>query len=351
LSIYSPVITFPTNGISVSGSINNTFTWNFQGTDTQLTYRILIYKNSDNSQIYDSNVQSSENEYHVVPSGTLTNNNLYKIKIITTGVSGSANSAWVLFYAHAIPTLTLGLLPTDQQIYTFSCLYNQANNVPVKYYEAFLYIGSDLNNPISESGIIYPSILATNGSTLEYEFDGMQDATEYAIQFRVTTQYGVEVSTNKQTFTVNYEYPPDANTVIVTPNNSDGSITINWDRLNQILGIVSGSSSYVVGKFGQGLSLTNGSYLYYTETIPEDYTIYGWFKLPNGFIGDIIKLGIDDTGMRVFFDGTYFGFQLDNFITCGFKNHSDIFNNFILIAIQYGKLYIKTNSKQEVISW
>jgi hypothetical protein len=82
---------------------------------------------------------------------------------------------------------------------------------------------------------------------------------------------------------------------------------------------VDGTYSYVTGKFDKGLQLDTDSVLYYPDdSIPAEFTVYFWVKIPNGYNGTLVQLGeISSDGMSVFFTGNRFGFSIGDAITAG----------------------------------
>jgi len=304
--------------------------------------------------VYDSTKITSSNEYHTVPSGTLINNNIYKWRVTTYSGLNSANSQFTLFYAYSTPTLVLGATPTSVQTFNFSALYNSSENIPVKNYQAYLYLSATPTLPIQESGYIFPTgLISTSATPLTYEFDGMESDKQYGIRFTCENQHGNVLDTGISNFNISYTYPPSIPSLIVSGNNANGTIDLDWSALKYILGFVDGTYSYVTGKFGLGIQLDAGSKLYYnTETIPEDYTTYLWLKIPSGYSGILAKFGTnstDENGMQVFFVGNKFGFKMGNYLTIG-RDASNLINSFVLIGVKYGKLIIKGSGYQEILT-
>lgn len=352
MSIYSPTNLYP-NNISIVASTPNTFTWQSNG-DSQTDYQLVIYRNDTNVQVYDSTKITSTSSSHVVQSGTLSNDLIYKFQVTTYSGVNSAKSSWCLFFTNSLPTLVLGATPTSVQTFEFSALYNSTELIPVLTYNFNLYLASTPTTPIATSGDIYSDELVTISATpLTYVFDGMISETEYSIECTCTNQRGVVLDTGLQTFTINYTYPPSISSLIVTPDNTDGTMTLNWSSLRFVLGFVDNTYSYVSGKFNQGLELDIGSKLYYnTETIPQDFTEYKWIELPSGYNGIIAKFGdtsSDDTGMQLFYSNNHFGFKHGSYITCG-RDASSLIGTWVLIGIKYGKILIKGTGYEEIIS-
>jgi hypothetical protein len=354
MAIYGATSLSP-NNVQIYASTPNIFSLEYQGTLAKIAYTMYIYKNSDNTLVYGGTPVSSSNEYHVVPSGTLTNNTLYKWKVKTTSSDGDATSQWVIFKTAQIPTFTLGATPTSVQTYDFSVLYNSPELIPIKWYRAMLYSSATPSVAIDDSDVLYPDNLVYSSATPLYTtFDGMVSGNSYKVRFVGENQLGYALDTGlSNAFTISYTYPPDIPSLITTVDNTDGSITLNWASLKQILGYIVGTSSYTTGKFGYGLQVNANSYLYYdTESIPNEYTAYFWIKIPSGYNGIVFKLGInssDETGMQVGFNGTRFIFKMGEYITCG-RDAASVIGTFCLVGVKYGQVLIKSASYEEILS-
>ena len=345
MAIFSATNLSP-NNFSLISSTPNIFSWDFNGSDTQTDYQIFIYDNDTNTLVYYSTKITSSNEYHTVSSGTLTNNKTYKWQVQTFINSNSAKSSWFIFKTNSAPTLTMGSLPTSKQTYTFSTTYSHAENIPIRTYRYQLFLASTPLSSIADSGEIYPDSLIINSSTsLEYTFDGMLSGETYLVECTCVNQNSQTATTGQQSFSVTYNYPPNIPNIIITPNNNLGIMTVDWTNLIQVLPVVTGTYSYVTGKFGYGLQLDEGSYITYNgETYPEDYTLYFWIKLPVNFNGDIMKLTLNSNSnniMRVFLDNNRFGFQLGDLITCGGDTSGNLNGHFIKIGLKYSELIVQ----------
>lgn len=351
--VYSPTNISP-NDISIDATEDNTISWSFNGLGSQTDYQVKIYLNSDNSLVADSGKVSSSSESYILTSGTLTNDNIYKTQITLWDGTDTAKSTWTLFYCNTTPTLTIGSTPTSVQTFEFSALYNSTESIPILTYKFNLYLSSTPTTIITTSGDLYPDeLIAVSATPLSYVFDGMESETEYSIECTCTNQRGIVLTTGLHAFVISYTYPPSISSLIVTPDNTDGTISLNWSSLRFVLGFVDGTYSYVLGKFNQGLELDLNSKLYYnTETIPEAYTVYFWTNIPSGYNGTIVKLGSDssdDTGMQLLYSNDRFGFKHGNYITYG-RIASSLIGTWVLIGVKYGKILIKGTGYEEVIS-
>lgn len=351
---YSATQLYPSN-IQIDATVDNIFTWN---SSDQTDYQLKIYKNSDNSIIFDSLKQTSSNQSHTIPASTLTNGILYKWQLQTWNSALSAKSQFVIFSCYANPTFALGSLPTNSQVFEFSALYNSTESIPIKWYQFKLYLSSDTDNPIDESDIIYPDTLVhSSASPLIHVFDGLSDDTTFKVRAIGENQLGYSLDTGlSPDFTINYSYPPSVPTLQLISDNTNGSIALDWASLKVILGKIYGTSSFVTGKFDDGLQINSNSYLYYdTENITNDYTIYTWIKLSSGYNGIVLQVGEDnENGMKLTYKNGRFGFDIGSYTTCGrlltLSEQSEIESEFVLIGIKYGQVIIKSTNFQETIS-
>jgi hypothetical protein len=245
LTFYAPNNLYPDN-IEVIDNIDNDFTWDINGTDSQVAYRLYIRKVSDNTQIYDSTKTTSALGSHAVPSSTLTAGTLYKFQVWSyyDGTNYIA-SDWISFYCSGLPTVTISATPTSDQNFEFEALYSHPNNVYVKTYRFYLYSNSEV---ILDSDEIYPDDLVNDTSMpLPYEVTGMVSGTTYQIKCVVTTQEDYVFDSGLITFTVNYTYPLITPNLVITPLNSTASMNLNWWNLKQVLPTIEGDYEYLDG--------------------------------------------------------------------------------------------------------
>lgn len=244
MAFYNPTIISPKSVQEIIYNTNNTFSWQANGDITQVAYQLYIRRVSDNVQVYDSTKTTSSNENHTVPSGTLATGVLYKW-IINSYYDGTnyKSSKWEIFKAISTPTVTISSTPSTQQSYEFGFSYNHPNLISVKTYKVGLYQGSTL---IDESDDIYPDSLITYSSTpLTYTFEGMQSGQTYQVECVVTDQNDYQITSGKISFSINYTYPDTISGLAATINNTNGSITLDWINIIQVLPVVTGSYEYL----------------------------------------------------------------------------------------------------------
>lgn len=345
--IYQAVNLSPSNTAIDAAAINR-FSWSSQGS-VQTHFQVKIYNNSTSVLVHDSTKTSSVNEYYDLSAAVLTNGVEYKWLVTTWSGADYADSEYEFIKANAIPVVAftapafIGLTPLTitTQSYTFSMSYSNASNI--KKFKFILYDSSG-TNIIEDSDWIYEL-------TSEYTIEGMVDALTYKVIGYAVNQYDQEGNTGLKTFTTNYTYPGIMPNIYAVADDENGNIEISWDNLKRVLGVVTGSSSYVEGKFNQGIELETDSTttLVYSETFSEtSYTFTYWFKLPYDFNGQFMKVS----------PGKYIGYHTSP--TCEFYindngagDYSELITLYTWNDLSYMALSGMTNIWQafEVFTW
>jgi hypothetical protein len=342
LALYSPSFLYPDN-ISVIASTPNTFTWQFNG-NVQTDYQLMVYKNSDNTLVYNTGKINSSNQYHIVPSGVLVNGIAYKWRVTTYSNAFSANSNWTFFQANSLHTITISI-PTiiNTQNYVASFIYNQSEGIGLKQYRGLLYDNAATPNLIQDSDWIY--ISATPNQVINYKISGLVSGNSYKFQLLTKNQQDAEVDTDLYSFNVSYTYPDNIPEFTVNPNNN-GSIKLSWTNLKQIFGTVTGSYTYIDGKFNKDIHLDLNGVLSYTEKIPEGFTIAFWLKLNSDFSGDFLRIGSD---FSVGYDNTIGRFYYKNQyrITAGLPRILP--TDYFLIAVSSNRLIAICQNYTEIL--
>lgn len=287
--IYQAVNLSPSN-TAIDASATNRFSWSSQGS-AQTHFQVKIYLNSTGALVRDSTKTASANEYYDLTSAILTNGLEYKWLVTTWSGADYADSEYEFVKANAIPVVAftapafVGVTPLTitTQSYNFVMSYTNASNI--KKFKFILYDSAG-TTIIGNSDWIYDL-------TTEYTFEGMIDTLTYKVIGYAVNQYDQEGNTGLKTFTANYTYPEILPNIYATADDENGNISISWDNLDRVLGVVTGSSSYVEGKFNQGIELETSpsTTLVYSETFSEtSYTFTYWFKMPYDFNGNFMKL-------------------------------------------------------------
>ena len=338
MSFYSPSNLFPEN-ITFDKSNIQLFTWKINGSP-QFSYRLYIYKNSDNTLIYDSTTITSSVGQHSLPANVLANGIVYKWYIhLTDSLSNTIDSEYILFNCESAPSVSLGTNPSTQQNYLFTATFTTGTTTQIQKFQFILYDSTGINI-IQDSGDIFDF-------NVQYQINGLISGQQYSIKCIVTDQNNLS-GFDLHTFTVTYSSLNPVPLFIVTALDNIGAIQIDFSQIILISGTVTGSSSYVTGKFGQGLSLTTGSYLSFTQSIPLNYTLTFYTKLANTFTGDVVTL-VGANNFRVFYNGTRWGFQLGSFITVGRLRSIPNTGEFIKVALKHDHVIISTSTYTEII--
>ena len=306
--IYSPINLQPANR-AIDRTINNIFTWTQRG-GIQTDYRLTALRNSNNTILYDSTKLTSSNNFHTIPLNTFILSEQIKWQVQVWNGIQTATSQFAFITADAPPTMTF----TDPnfasppiilsgQNYLFIGNYNQIQNISISQYKFILYDVDD--NIISDTGFIY-------GFTPEYEFTGMIRGETYKIEGFAIAQNGLSCTTGVKTFSIDtYIIPNTVPAIDVTTNNCNASITTEWGNLKLVTGVVTGTSSFIAGKFDLGLLLDSASSIKYSESVlGATNNLSGWFKFPYEVNGDFITLGT--TGVSIGFNYTTQKFYINN---------------------------------------
>jgi len=325
--------------ITFDATTNKTFTWQNNGS-AQTAFELFIWEVSNVMTLtYDSGMVSSATSSHVVPASSLANNKNYAWAVMSYHNAESIQSEYISIKTATAPTVVLDSTPTIVQSYTFTATATLATNVSLQKYNFILYDSS--NNIIEDYGEIYglnPSQLVT----------GLINATNYKIECIVYDQNNQSGTTGKIPFQVNYTLPNVIPFMYLTIDDELASMTLDWTRIARITGIVTGTYHFMTGKILQGLYLDAGSYLTFTEAIPEYFTVNLWIKLGASFVGDIIVLGTGATAWYFGYDGQYFYCQFGNFRTACSTIRA-LPTGFFSIGVKYGTMIIVTPTYTEII--
>ena len=204
------------------------FAWTFNDPmegDTQSAYRLLIYKTSDSSLVYDSGKVASSISSLTLPADTLTNGYQYQWKVLTYDNEDQVSpySALATFYCVSAPTGTITYPATNGATHTTASLtaqwsYSDPGSNTQSYYQ--LVLKNDLSEILEDSG-------KTAGSGTSYTFEyALEDDCSYSIELTVWNSKGIASSTATRTFIVDYPVPATP-TFTVSSNKTRGSITLS----------------------------------------------------------------------------------------------------------------------------
>ena len=358
------------------------FSWQPRGVQT--AFRVRIFRLDTNAELHDSTQTTSTNFFYNLPAGTLTYIGQIKWTVTITysdGSSATTGDGRGQFRTASNPTVSFSApdfssppISVPGQEFTATLTYAQAQNSPLKSFQ-FVVFDSTGVNIIQDTGELFAGDFNFVPSTT---IANLVRGTTYQIQGTVTSQTNQTASTTKQTFSVaEYTVPDIVPDIVAMVNDITGNITINWADLKQVLGVVTGTSSYTTGKFGMGLQLNPSAVLTYSEPINQnDFTISWYHKMRHNFDGQILELQDDDNniefgyennrfyyidsgGTRVNSDeiiipytwndfsgqllNTYSGQLLGNF-------DSNFMNDFMFIQLTKDKLYIELDNFDQSFS-
>lgn len=247
------------------------FTWTPQGA-SQYGYQLVIYNQSlaTPAIVYDSGVVVSTDEFKILPAATLSNGNYYSWAIrVYANVTDYINSDFLIFKTSAVPVVTLASTPNNVQNYTFQLIYTLASGVSFKKYRYTLY---DSNGAVVEdTGDVYDP-------NATYSATGLVSGATYTIIGYVTDQNDLIGNTGLISFITNYTSPNGISLLTATADDINGDVQLDFTLIKLITGTITGTSSYVSGKFGQGLLLNSGAYVTFTEDIPVGFSDMFWWK-------------------------------------------------------------------------
>jgi hypothetical protein len=319
------------DSIAVDATLPQLFTWTNNGS-AQTDFILRIYKNVDSSLIYNSTKKTSSISQFTLPANSLVNNNDYKYQLEVFSGSTSVLSDFVFLKTYATPILNITVPVTlSNRAYKFTGDYTQAQNIPYSRYKFILYDNNDII--LVDSGWKYDY-------TIAFEQDGFLSDQTYKIELITESQYQMTASTGKRTFNVSYTQPDAASYLVSIPEDDTGGMRLEWSPVVQVTGVPTGTYYFTAGKFGQGIQVDPSSKVVFYKTVPTDFTIHLWVKLPIGFSGDIITLGSDE--VRVGYNGTQFYLVADG--KTALSNLVTIPNEFIKIALKPEKVIVETST-------
>lgn len=201
------------DSICIDVSHDNIITFSVHGGDQFVGYSVQIV-DSSNRQVYSATKTTYSNSFNL-QAGTngINNGNEYKIRFQTIGIDGSTSgySDYMIMYCYSTPVCVIPTtnLPIDvdlndrvvnAQNYTFEAEYSQAESVPIKSYQFFIYTAD--KELLHEYSVVF-----TSSAKFTQTVEGFSANTEYYIEVRVTDFYDRTVSSGLIHFTVFYEKP------------------------------------------------------------------------------------------------------------------------------------------------
>lgn len=232
------------NNSSIDGNLENIFYFNVVGGDLVVKNRLVIQNIVDNETAYDQE-QTTYLLQHAVPTNTLKNGSTYKARVMTYNQQGETSewSEWLIFTVYSNPVVeftNLGDGNITSQNYIFTASYSQAESLKMRNYRFLLYDSN--RNLISESD------LQTN-KEIQYEIGSLENATNYYVEFRVTSMSNASATTGLKAIHVEYITSEGGNVLEVVNNYEDATIDLKVKVRDSRFAIRSGEVSYLLNDY------------------------------------------------------------------------------------------------------
>lgn len=234
--------------------------------------------------------------FHEFIAGTFVNGTDYQWRVMVTDGIDTVYSDWQVVQCQNVPIAGLAVDPiVTNQSMTFSGVYYQAQGVPLRQYQFFLY---------SDTGVLIDSSPIKIDGLLTHTFR-LASNEVYQIELRVVSMGGLTGTTGMVSFSTDFTVP--MSTVKITAEQLPATpvAKISWLNPMQILGQFTGDTpTFIDGKFGQALELKADEKVTFSYTLPSTFTLTHYVKLPNGFSGTILRLQATNGDFYVFgYDG------------------------------------------------
>lgn len=248
------------NNVAIDARDDIIISWQNNG-DRQYYYQIQIYKNEDNTLVYDTNKISSLNNFHIIPGNTLSNGIEYKYQITVWNQNNEfVSSDWIIFKCSSKPNTFFTNVFIGSEIlnssYLFQGSYFQNENVPIKSWTMILY--DEYDYIIGTTGVQY-------SDTIEYKFEGLHNERNYQIELQVRSQDDLLGTTGKISFYVRYEVPASSITLQAENVLEKAAVRLSWKVIQIIGNVINGSISFIDD---DKVDLTNGI-IAFSEDMPN----------------------------------------------------------------------------------
>lgn len=204
-------------------------TWQVTGA-IQRKFAIEIKDNFNDNTVFTLPQTNGYTSKYTIPADTLINGKEYKIYItVWDEYNNSAISSGDIFQCYSRPVVTLIPIVGDgvvrSQNYTFEASYSQTENIPIRYWNAYLY--DSQQRLISESGL-------QTALPLQFVYERFESEKSYYIEFQATSNKGLIGTTGKILFDVEFARPA-INGELKAEQYNYGGIKLSW-RVAQIIG-------------------------------------------------------------------------------------------------------------------
>jgi hypothetical protein len=243
---------------------------------------LLIMDNATNLVVYDSKILSFQLQ-HIIPANTLQNGMEYKIKVRTFNINIASDfsnmdstntSEWsdpFIVKTFTTPEVDIINIPDGKvlnQTFAFRGNYSQLQGELLQSYKFLL---SDIYGSLLESS---PELF--NTADITYEFAGLDNDEDYKIELIVLTKNGIQATSGKISFHVEYIQPKLSTVLNLTNDRDTASIDVQA-QIIQILGEI--GSGNILYEGNDWLDVKNGM-VYFKDgfTIEDDFTLKIWIK-------------------------------------------------------------------------
>ena len=275
--------------------------------------QIQIFTQFDNTLVYDS-ITTSFQLFSPVPMNTLINGINYQCQIRTYNINNDA-SDW------SVMTFFLVLSPMSLVLSIPSIVLSQSLNLDVTYSQL------ELEPILSSKFILYDSqknqILISPeifGLPIQYEFDLLENNTNYFVKCEAITQHGLLGDTGYIGFFVQF-ISPRVNNVITLNNQFQDAAVLASARIVRVLGQAIGDYQYEVSEWIN--LIADGSMVYFDDangwSMDSSFVVKCWLK---GIVEDEVFLTLYGYNSLDKIEIQYYSNRVHVFkSSCGLVNH------------------------------
>ena len=237
--------------------------------------QIQIFKQSDNTLVYDS-ITTSFQLFSPILMNTLINGTNYQCQIRTYNINNNTSSWSAMTFFLVLSPMTLILsIPNIvlSQSLILNTTYSQLEFEPILSSKFILY--DSQKNQI----LISPEIF---GLPIQYEFDLLENNTNYFVTCQAISQHGLLGSTGYVGFMTQFISPRVNNVLTLTNQQQDAAVLASC-KIVRVLGHVVGNYVY---EDSEWINLeTNGSMVYFDDAngfkLDSSFVVKCWLKRIN----------------------------------------------------------------------
>lgn len=293
--------------VAFDANIGTTITFTASGGDQVTKNGIKVILNNDDptETVVYTNVVTSYNLSHNIPSGVLTNGTYYKVAVQTYDAIGNTSewSKYQPFYCYATPNLVFNITngqTLNKANYNVVLTYRQTEGEKVDYAIIQLYNGN--NMLISSSGNLYNS--TTPPLNFAYAISGLENHSQYKLVGTVVTVNGTIVK-QEVLFYTNYGTIVTDVDLTATLDSCNGYVNLHSTAVTNLVGISNPSpADYIDNKMVDLLCPPDIDQEEYSKwvkwtnalIVPTNFLLRLWFypaKQPYHILTLVNNLGTD----------------------------------------------------------